>query len=313
MKNECLFQHNSFVDKMAHPISERSQMSMSVQFDTIAGLDQRKTKYASCLLADTLWQGRILLMDNEIQFAEADEHRYHEMLVHPLIATAPDRSLRVLILGGGDGLATREVLKWQDRIQSVTIVDYDQEFVSEVAKSYLSRISDGSLDDKRVQIVHENALTFARNTQDSFDVIIIDLPDPDDNGFAQLYIDLFFACQRCLAENGVLVTHTGPTSLNRKHPCWEFLRTLRQTAHHVYGNTSRVHFRTAHIPSFVHPWGFFYVTPQRIQHLSMFVNVSRQCRYIEPGRLEHTLHSNAEYIGDRDIRDLYESLVMTTR
>ena len=290
-------------------MSERSQIGMSVRFDTQISLDQRKTAYTQAELLETQWHGRVLLMDKEVQFAEADEHRYHEMLIHPAIAAAPDRGLRVLILGGGDGLAAREVLKWGDRIRSVTLVDYDAEFVSEVAKPLLYTVTAGSLEDARVRIVHSNAVTFARNTPDRFDVIVMDLPDPDDHGYSQLYIDLLYACQRCIDTNGVLVTHTGPIALSMAHPCWTFLQSLRMTVRHVYGNASRVHFRTVHIPSFVHPWGFFYMTPVRVVQSPRLPDITRVCRYLEASRPEHTLSPRGEYIGDKDIRETYEEMV----
>jgi spermidine synthase len=286
-------------------MAERSQLGMSVRFETLHVADQRHTPHTHSLLVDTRWQGRVLLMDSEVQFAEADEHRYHEMLVHPAVAVAPSRLLRVLILGGGDGLAAREVLKWDNRIQSVTIVDYDAEFVSQVAKPLLRYVNGGSLDDPRVSVVHSNAVTFARNTRDKFDVILLDLPDPDEHGYAQLYLDLLYACETCLGADGVLVTHTGAMALTAAHPCWSFLTSLRTTARNVYGNDCRVHFRTVHVPSFVHPWGFFYVTPRRLVQSPLLPEVAQQCRFLDPVRLEHTLTAHGECVGDKDIREIY--------
>lgn len=283
---------------------------MSVRFDVLTSLDQRRTQHTLLEVVDTQWHGRVLMMDKEVQFAEADEHRYHEMLIHPTVSVAAERPLRVLILGGGDGLAAREVLKWGPKIRSVTIVDYDGEFVSQVAKPLLYSINAGSLEDQQVRVTNMNALTYARNTHDKFDVIVMDLPDPDDNGFAQLYIDLLYACRRCLdEERGVLVTHTGPMALNSTHPCWNFLRSLRDTVHHVYGNDCRVHFRTVHVPSFVHPWGFFYMTPRRIAQSPLLPEIARKCLFLDPARVEHVLTSQSEYIGDKDIRETYTDLV----
>lgn len=290
-------------------MSERPQIGMTVSFQTTVRLDTRRTQFTQVDLADTQWHGRLLLMDKEVQFAEADEHRYHEMLIHLTVSAAPDRSLRVLILGGGDGLAAREVLKWGSKVQSVTLVDYDAEFVSQVAKPLLYAMNAGSLEDQRVRVTNMNALTFVRNTPDRFDVIVLDLPDPDDHGYSQLYIDLLYACERCLAEGGVLVTHTGPMALDASHPCWTFVRSLRDTVHHVYGNDRRVHFRTVHVPSFVHPWGFFYLTPRRIAQSSRLPDIARQCRFFDPGRAEHLLTAQTEYVGDKDIREIYTNFV----
>lgn len=289
---------------------ERSQIGMSVRFDSLMCIDERQTQHTHVELLDTKWHGRMLLMDKEVQFAEMDEHRYHEMLVHPAVSAAPpERTLRVLILGGGDGLAVRELLKWKNKIRSVTVVDYDNEFVSQVAKPLLSSMNARSLEDSHVRITHMNAVTFARNTSDTFDVILLDLPDPDDHGYAQLYIDLLYACQRCLEPGGVLGMHVGPFALDVSHPCWTFLRSIRDTVHHVYGNDCRVHFRTVHVPSFVHPWGFFYMTPRRIAQSPMLPEIARHCKYLDPIRLEHTLTTQGECIGDKDIREIYNELI----
>lgn len=290
-------------------MAERSQIGMSVRFDSLKCLDQRRTQYTHIELVDTQWHGRVLLMDKEVQFAETDEHRYHEMLVHPAVSVAPDRPLRVLILGGGDGLAVRELFKWNNKIRSVTIVDYDTEFVSQVAKPLLYKMNTGSLEDSRVRITQMNALTFARNTADTFDLILLDLPDPDDHGYSQLYIDLLYACQRCLEPTGVLAMHVGAFALDMSHPCWKFLHSIRATVHHVYGNDCRVHFRTVHVPSFVHPWGFFYMTPRRVVQSPMLPEIARHCKFLDPIRLEHTLTSEGECIGDKDIREIYNELI----
>jgi len=291
-------------------MTERSQIGMSVRFDTVNVVDQRNTSHTHSLLVDTWCHGRVLFMDSEVQFAESDEHRYHEMLIHPTIAAAtPEHPLRVLILGGGDGLAAREVLKWGARIHSITIVDYDDEFVSHVSKPLLGSLNVGSLEDPRVTLVHTNAVTFARHTPDKFDVIVLDLPDPDENGYAQLYTDLLYACQHCLEDTGVLVTHTGAMALDPSHPCWVFLKSLRTTVHHVYGNVCRVHFRTVHVPSFIHPWGFFYITSYGVAQSALLPEIALQCRFLDPIRPEHTLSPQRECIGDRDIQDIYYGLL----
>lgn len=246
------------------------------------------------------------MMNQEVQVAQTDEHRYHEMLVHPAMDVLDSKPTRVLILGGGDGCAAREVLKWKS-VTSVTIVDYDEEFVTKIAIPLLYPMHADSLTNARVRLVHMNALTYVRNTPDSFDCILIDLPDPDTYEMSQLYIDCLYACQRILRPDGVIALHSGPMSLKQDTPCWAFMKILRDTAKHVYGNRSGFHFRTGHIPSFVHPWGFVYITTGYVSDAFLPNIIPRLCRFWEPARPEHRLNGCTEVVGDRDIRVLYET------
>jgi len=154
-----------------------------------------------------------------------------------------------------------------------------------------------------------NALTFARNTDvDPYDVIVIDLPDPE-GPFIQLYHDLLYACERILNPSGVIALHIGPISLHDAHPFWKFLLSLMDTASHVYGRTHRGHMRSAHIPSFMNPWGFFYIVPRNSQIDPNSYYVSYKCRFWNPTRVEHKLLSSRPfYIGDRDIQTITDAL-----
>lgn len=286
-------------------MSERPQFDMSVTFEGRGDPLELATQHSQVSLLNTKHQGLVLLMNDEAQLAETDEHRYHEMLVHPALHVLPPTPSRVLILGGGDGCAAREALKWK-QVTSVTIVDYDQEFIEKMAIPVLFRLNADSLTNPRVRVVFMNALTYARNTPDSFDCILIDLPDPDSHEMGQLYIDLLYACQRILRPDGVIGMHTGPMSLKPRTSCWGFVNTLRDTSNHVYGNRSGFHFRTAHIPSFVHPWGFVYITTGYVPESLVPSIVPRLCRWWEPIRDHHRLIGHVEFVGDRDILMLYE-------
>lgn len=237
-------------------MTERSQSGLSLKFDDATILFSRKTEFSQVELISSPEHGRVLLMDNEVQFAESDEHRYHEMLIHPIMDKTCTHA-RVLIIGGGDGLAAREVLKWNP--VSVTIVDWDYTFMDLVAFPLLWDLNKESMNDERVQLIHMNALTFVRNTDREFDIIVIDLPDPEGPVMTQLYVDILFASQRCLANGGNVVLHIGPLSLKYASDCWDTLRLFVKTANHVFGKTKYSRFQTVHIPSFVHPWGFLYI------------------------------------------------------
>jgi spermidine synthase len=152
-----------------------------------------------------------LFLDGDLQFSSYDEYRYHEALVHP--ALSANRELRqradrrVLILGAGDGLALREVLKWQD-VRRVVLIDLDRAVV-ELAKRHPFLVNENAraYADPRVQVIHADAFVAVPELQELFDVVIADFPDPDRDAIAKLYSQGFY--QRILsrlAPTGVLVT-----------------------------------------------------------------------------------------------------------
>lgn len=281
-------------------MTERCQSGITLKFENAKTLFSRKTMFSQVDLIDSPEFGRVLLMDNEVQFAETDEHRYHEMLIHPILDASVSNP-RVLVLGGGDGIAAREILKWNP--QSITIVDWDHEFMEHVAIRMLMDINRNSLINDKVHVIHMNALTFVRNTDEQFDVIVVDLPDPEGTEMIQLYVDIIYASQRCLSEKGSMVLHIGPLGLQKTHPCWNIVRTFGIAIRHVFGNEKKIRFRTAHIPSFVHPWGFLYVLPEINMRASLekIADISLHCKYWRPSIDAHVLHINVFYIGDPDI------------
>jgi len=189
-----------------------------------------------------------LFLDGGLQFSTADEHRYHEALVHPPMALAQRRE-RVLVLGGGDGLAVREILKWPE-VQAVTLVDLDPA-VTELARTHaaLREANRQSLEDPRVTIVHDDAGAFLARPGDSFDVVIVDLPDPNHESLAKLYSRPFYERlrQRLGAGGTVAVQSTSPTFAREAY--WSIIATaeaagLHPEPYHLY------------VPSFG-DWGFF--------------------------------------------------------
>ena len=149
-----------------------------------------------------------MFLDGDLQFSTLDEHRYHEALVHPAMNGPHDR---VLILGGGDGLAAREVLGYED-VESVTLVDLDPAVVA--AARTVPRIVEanrGSLDDPRLQVVHDDAFTWVRDGGSGpVDVIVVDLPDPDTVDLAKLYsVEFYGMAAWLLAPGGRMVVQSG--------------------------------------------------------------------------------------------------------
>ncbi|MEB3291914.1 MAG: polyamine aminopropyltransferase, partial [Synechococcales bacterium] len=152
-----------------------------------------------------------LFLDGDLQFSTLDEYRYHEALVHPAlsaIASAqPEKRLHVLLMGAGDGLALREVLKWE-AVERVVVLELDPEMVK-LARSHpaLVAVNQNALADRRVEVRVGDALIMAPRLAEQFDVVIADFPDPDRDIIAKLYSEGFYKRLRSrLTPDGIFVT-----------------------------------------------------------------------------------------------------------
>lgn len=146
-----------------------------------------------------------LFIDGNLQFCSKDEYRYHEALVHVPMSYAKKHD-DVLILGGGDGLAVRELLKYND-IKEITLVDIDKK-MTDLCRSneIISNLNKHSLDSDILKIVNEDAYTFVQNTDKNYDVVIIDLPDPNSDTLNKLYTNTFYNYVKSIMNaDGVMV------------------------------------------------------------------------------------------------------------
>ncbi|KWW98268.1 spermidine synthase [Carbonactinospora thermoautotrophica] len=158
-----------------------------------------------------------LFLNGDLQFSSVDEYRYHEALVHPAMA-GPHRS--VLILGGGDGLALREVLRYP-AVERVVEVELDPA-VLRLARTYpdLVALNRRSLHDPRVRTVTADAFAWLRGNRERFDVVIVDMPDPDDVATAKLYsVEFYTMARRALNPGGRMVVQAGSPYFAPK-PYW---------------------------------------------------------------------------------------------
>ncbi|MFI5498164.1 polyamine aminopropyltransferase [Nocardia asteroides] len=186
-----------------------------------------------------------LYLNGGLQFSSVDEYRYHEALVHPVLASSR-RS--VLVLGGGDGLALREILRYPD-IGQVTLVELDPAMI-ELARTdeRLTALNQRSFDDPRVRVINADAFTWLRGAPGLFDAVIVDLPDPDQTSVAKLYSQEFYAMTaQVLAPGARLVVQSG-SPFFAPRSFWTIDATLRAaglrtTPYHV------------DVPSFG-DWGF---------------------------------------------------------
>lgn len=188
-----------------------------------------------------------LYLNGNLQFSTRDEHRYHEALVHPAFSIAP-RHAKVMIGGGGDGLAAREVLRWPD-VESVTLVDLDQR-VTELGRThpFLAKQNAGSLSDPRVQVVNQDAFVYFADIRDTFDVIILDFPDPSTFSVGKLYSSEMYQRVRArLAPDGILVVQSASPLFARKS-FWCTVHTIQNAG------LTTVPYRVF-VPSFGE-WGF---------------------------------------------------------
>ncbi|PQJ36064.1 spermidine synthase [Salinibacter sp. 10B] len=225
------------------PIMDR--WSNDVYEDRVVYREQ--TPYQKIVM--TRWQEDLrLFLNGNLQFSSLDEPRYHEPLVHvPMAQVQAPR--RVLILGGGDGLAAREVLKYES-VEEVVIVDLDPKMF-EIARTHtaLTRLNDRSLHSPRVRTVAQDAFVFLEETDRRFDVILADLPDPNNVSLARLYSRTFYGLVRThLTGQGVFVAQsTSPY----------FAREAFWTIHETIGAADFPHTYPFHVnvPSFGE-WGF---------------------------------------------------------
>lgn len=202
-----------------------------------------------------------MFINGSIQFSSQDEYRYHESLVLPAMSAA-HRAESVLIIGGGDGLAAREVFKFP-QVKALTLVDIDPAITDFARDNLVMReLNKNSLRDPRTRIINDDAWKFLENDKTIYDVMIIDLPDPDNLTLSRLYSRTFYRMlSRKLSRGGIIVTQaTSPLYSHRAF--WCVHNTMAAVENPLYANeiASETRYLEAHayhayIPSFGE-WGF---------------------------------------------------------
>ena len=254
-------------------ILERSLYQDPVVFST-------QSKYQKIVVTE---RGRDLRMflNGSLQFSSLDEYRYHEPLVH-LPATHSRDLERVLVIGGGDGLAAREILRYPS-IKEIALVDLDSE-VTDLGRDLgkLKALNKHSLHDPRVKVYNDDAWRWLEKDGDLFNVIIIDLPDPDTADIARLYTTEFYRkVARRLSVGGVIITQASSPWLER-NAFWCIASTLDS----VFSSTQAVY---SNIPSFG-PWGYVMASNSPFEKQRPFPDATR---YVTEGNWDFTLsHPN---------------------
>lgn len=167
----------------------------------------KQTKYQKLVMTRNKEDIR-LFIDGNVQFSSVDEHRYHELLTHVPMSLAKHRE-NILVLGGGDGLAARELLKYKE-VKNITVVDLDRD-MTDLAKTnrIIKEQNQGSFLNPRVKIINSDAFKYIENSDKIFDIIIIDLPDPNNSSLARLYSREFYKLvKKKLAKQGLVVSQS---------------------------------------------------------------------------------------------------------
>ncbi|MBP6002275.1 MAG: polyamine aminopropyltransferase [Pyrinomonadaceae bacterium] len=178
--------------------------------------------------------GYALFLNGNLQFNSFDEYRYHEALVHPAFAAFSGDAKRVLVLGGGDGLALREILKYKT-VEHVTLVDLDPE-MTKVSYSVpaLGELNKHSYDDPRVQVINGDAFVWIDSTPaEQYDVAIVDFPDPNNFALGKLYTTRFYNLlkQKLRPDSAVVIQTTSPLIARQSY--WCIVATLEASGYMV--------------------------------------------------------------------------------
>ncbi|SFE39368.1 polyamine aminopropyltransferase [Spirosoma endophyticum] len=236
----------------------------------------KSTPYQRIVLTRNNRELRLYLNGN-LQFSSADEYRYHEALVHPVMQARPNAK-RVLVLGGGDGMAVRELLKYP-AIQHIRLVDLDPGMTSLFQQNEtLVSLNKRSLLSPKVQITNNDAFSWIRQDTARYDVVIVDFPDPSNYSIGKLYSTTFYTeLEKRLAPDGVFVVQsTSPYVARKSFWC------IRNTLATVGFQTIPYH---AYVPSFGE-WG--YVLALRNHHW----------------RVDGPLPTGLRYVNTQTIRDM---------
>jgi spermidine synthase len=206
----------------------------------------KDTRYQRIVL--TRWRDDTrLFLNSHLQFSSRDEYRYHEALVHPGLGAIPS-ARRVIVLGGGDGLAVREILRYPN-VESITLVDLDKQMTDMFrSNEILSKLNGGSLASPKLHVINEDAFPWLEQSTDMFDFAIVDFPDPTNYSLGKLYTTAFYRLlAKHITANGMIVVQsTSPMFARQSY--WTIVETLKQAGLQTYPYHT-------YVPSFGE-WGF---------------------------------------------------------
>jgi spermidine synthase len=274
-----------------------------------------RTQYQSVQIIRSRSFGICLVLDGKIQSTERDEYIYHEALVQPAMLTHPSPE-SVFIASGGEGATLREALRHRT-VKRAVMVDIDEE-VTALSRKYLPGHSAGAFEDDRMELHHADARRYLEESGDTFDIIIIDLPDPIEEGPAyRLFTQEFYhiVLER-LSENGLIAVQAGSASPTD-------LLNLTAVSHTLQSIFPTVTQYVAYVPCFGGPWGFCLasrgndpssLTPAEVDKriatrslrgLKFYDGISHQGMFSLPRYVRDALKTQQSTITDKDPLYLY--------
>lgn len=230
-------------------LEEELQDNLKWSMLTESILHVEKSKFQDVELIETGPFGKVLLLDGKLQSAEADEHVYHELLVHPALLNHPNPK-SVFIMGGGEGATAREVLRHRS-VERCVMVDID-EVVCTFCEKYLEA-NTSAFKDPRLKLIIDDARAQLEKAEGQFDVIIGDLADPVYGGPCyQLYTQEFYesVVKGKLAPGGIFVTQSGPAGVLSSTQVYTAINNTLESVFPV------VIPYLQHLPSFADCWGW---------------------------------------------------------
>ena len=273
-------------------------------------LSSKQTQYQQMEIIQTRSYGRCLILDGKMQSSEYDEFIYHEALVHPALITHPHPK-RIFIVGGGEGATLREVLRYKS-VERVLMVDIDEEVI-ESCRKHLPEWSDGAFEDPRQELRFMDARKYLEETKDMYDIIIIDISEPVEEGPAYLlYTKEFYQIvQKRMTPQGMISLQAGTTAVNSL----SCISAVYQTLKTVF---PIVRPYQANIPSFGLPWGFALASnsldpmkiPQEEVNRRISQNVKGNLKYYD-GETHHGQFLLAKVI--RNVMDRERTIIEDNR
>jgi spermidine synthase len=276
-----------------------------------------RTKYQSAQIIRSRNLGICLVLDNKIQSTERDEYIYHEALVQPAMTAHPDPET-VFIAGGGEGATLREALRHKT-VKRAVMVEIDDQ-VTALSRKYLPNHSHGAFEDSRTELHHVDARNFLEKSKDKFDIIIIDLPDPIEEGPAYLlYTQEFYRmiCER-LTKDGLMAVQAGSASPTELLNFTAVNNTLKSVFPVV------VQYAT-YVPCFGGPWGFCLasrkhnpcllspkevderIATRSLKGLRFYDGLTHQGMFSLPLYIRDAMEKQTRIITDKDPLYLYKS------
>ena len=274
-----------------------------------------QTKFQSIEVIRTGSFGKCLVLDGKMQSSEVDEFIYHEALIQPAMITHPCPKT-VFIAGGGEGATLREVLS-HNTVKRAVMIDIDEEVIT-ACRRFLPDHNQGAFEDKRTELYHVDAREYLAKSEEAFDIIIIDLPEPVEEGPAYLlYTQEFYQLVRDrLTPNGIISVQAGSASLNELLNLTAVNNTLQSVFPIVYPYQTDM-------PSFGGPWGFCLASPnldpllpadeidgriaaRSLKDLRFYDGLTHQGMFSLPKYLRSSLSRQARLITDNEPLYLYQ-------